>query len=77
LQLPDLTPAQRAAFEAAACRHALRLADQLPLYPCILDGAAITAALVEARLRRSSATPTVSGDRKGPLSPYYLEIPEN
>ena len=43
LQLPDLTPAQRAAFETAACRHALRLAEQLPLYPSVLDGAAITA----------------------------------
>lgn len=77
LQLPDLTPTQRAEFETAACRHALRLAEQLPLYPCILDGAAITAALVEARLRHSNATPTASGDGKGPLSPYYLEIPES
>ncbi len=79
LQLPDLTSGQRARFEAAACRHALRLAEQLPLYPCTHDDAAITAALVEARLRRSNPaqdrSPRVAGE--GALSPDYIEIPEH
>ncbi len=76
LQLPTLSNAQRTEFETAACRHALRLAEQLPLYPCVLDKAQITAALVEARLRRTAgATPdsTASGSS---LSPDYIEIPD-
>jgi hypothetical protein len=79
LQLPSLTVEQRDRFEAAACRHALRLAEQLPLYPCTRDAAAITAALVEARLRRSNPArrhrQRPAGE--GVLSPDYIEIPEH
>ena len=75
LQLPNLTRPQRARFEAAACGYAVRLAEQLPLYPCVLDRAAVTAALVEARLRRSHPDQgeTAAGQRT--LSPDYIEIP--
>ncbi len=76
LQLPTLTEAQRAYFEDAACRHALRLAEQLPLYPCVLDRTAVTAALVEARLRRSGGGNTHSTGASPALSPDYLEIPD-
>jgi hypothetical protein len=77
LQLPNLTRLQRARFEAAACGYAVRLAEQLPLYPCVLDRAAVTAALVEARLRRSRPDHggTAAGHRA--LSPDYIEIPDD
>lgn len=76
LQLPSLSHAQRAHFEAAACRHALRLAEQLPLYPCVLDRQAITAALIEARLRRSLDRPPAAPDQAAAMSPDYIEIPD-
>jgi hypothetical protein len=76
LQLPDLPAGQRAALEVAACGHALRLAEQLPLYPCIVDNAAITAALVEARLRRAQGDNGRNDTPAKTLSPYYLEIPD-
>lgn len=76
LQLPTLSDAQRANLEAAACGHALRLAEQLPLYPRILDEAAITAALVEARLRRSGLGGGTPSRGQRTLSPDYLEIPD-
>jgi len=75
LQLPGLTREQRRRFEAAACGHALRLADNLPLYPCVLDGSAITAALVEARLRRSHPTSRQDTEAVKAMSPDYIEIP--
>lgn len=77
LQLPGLDDAQRQQFESAACGHALRLAEQLPLYPRVLDEAAITAALVEARLRHSTAWSDPAGSRGVPLSPYYLEVADD
>ena len=76
LQLPSLSEQQRARFEAAACGHALRLAEQLPLYPCVLDKAAITAALVEARLRRSRPERGKAGTASRTLSPDYIEMPD-
>lgn len=76
LQLPTLSMAQRVAFEQAACQQALRLAEQLPLYPCVLDTAAITAALVEARLRRVSMRGARGETESRTLSPDYIEIPE-
>ena len=76
LQLPGLSAEQRAALEVAACSHALRLAEQLPLYPCIVDRAAITAALVEARLRRSQGDDSRTETRAKSLPPYYLEVPD-
>jgi hypothetical protein len=76
LQLPTLSTAQRARFEEAARAHALRLAEQLPLYPCVLDRAAVTAALVEARLRRSLPDGTAPSGASRTLSPDYLEIPD-
>jgi hypothetical protein len=76
LQLPGLSEQQRASFEAAACGHALRLAEQLPLYPCVLDDAAITAALVEARLRNSLPGGGNTGSVSRTLSPDYIEIPD-
>lgn len=75
LQLPDLSVAERTHLEAAACRHAVRVAEQLPLYPCVLDEAAITAALVEARLRRTLPTTSTAADEPM-LSPDYVEIPD-
>lgn len=77
LQLPTLSQARRHQLETVACRHAMRLAEQLPLYPCVLDETAITAALVEARMRHSHAAPAIpeAGDRA--LSPYYLEIADD
>lgn len=77
LQLPTLNAARRRALEVAACCHALRLAEQLPLYPCVLDEAAITAALVEARMRRSHDTRPDPDDGDRALSPYYLEIADD
>lgn len=76
LQLPSLSHRQRVRFEAAACGHALRLAEQLPLYPVILDNAAITAALVEARLRLSLGSPTTGPTRRCAMSPDYIEVPD-
>lgn len=76
LQLPGLSDEQRTRFETAACRHALRLAEQLPLYPCVLDNAKITAALVEARLRRSTGKPVGIAKHNDNLSPDYIEIPD-
>ena len=77
LQLPGLTGAQRRRFEAAACGHALRLAENLPLYPCVLDRTAVTAALVEARLRRSNPKSRQGAEAAKAMSPDYLEIPED
>lgn len=74
LQLPNLSAGQRAHFETAACRHAARLAEQLPLYPQVLNRAAITAALVEARLRAAAPTTPGGEEASSPLSPYYLEV---
>ncbi len=76
LQLPTLSNAQRREFETAACRHALRLAEQLTLYPCVLDETQITAALVEARLRRTTGATLDSAASGGSLSPDYIEIPD-
>lgn len=76
LQLPTLSTVERARLERAARAHALRLAEQLPLYPCVLDRAAVTAALVEARLRRSRPGGTASSAAGRTLSPDYLEIPD-
>lgn len=77
LQLPDLPPAARRALEIAACRHAVRLAEQLPLYPCVLDRAAITAALVEARMRQSQTGVVTTDGGERALSPYYLEMADD
>jgi Fe-S-cluster formation regulator IscX/YfhJ len=77
LQLPELAEAERRRLEIAACGHAERLAQQLPLYPCVLERKAVTAALVAARLRRA----TGEGDtaRQGPvaLSPDYIEVADD
>lgn len=76
LQLPTLSDAERSRLEHAACRYAERVAMQLPLYPCVIDGAAITAALVEARLRRSAPRAAVRDAGRDDLSPDYIEIPD-
>jgi len=77
LQLPGLTREQRRHFETAACGHALRLADSLPLYPCVLDRRAITAALVEARLRRTHQESRQGSEAVRAMSPDYIEIPDD
>ena len=76
LQLPGLSDEERRRFEAAACRHAVRLAEQLPLYPRVLDHRAITAALVEARLRSAVPAATAPARTATSLSPDYVEIPD-
>ncbi len=63
---------ERRDLEALAARHALRLAELLPLYPEVVDEARITAALVEARMRRACPEPASSGEET--LSPFYLEM---
>lgn len=77
LQLPDLSEEQRRRFEAAACSQAMRLAENLPLYPCVLDRHAVTAALVEARLRRGQAQSPVAARPASALSPDYIEVAED
>lgn len=54
LLLQHIADSERAALERAACRHAERLAAGFRLLPRILDGPALEAARVEARLRRSA-----------------------
>lgn len=76
LHLPTLSRSQRRQFEALACRHALRVAGQLPLFPEIVDEAMITAALVEARLRRSLPRRSDVSDNAASMSPDYVEIPD-
>lgn len=77
LQLPTLEEPERRRLEIEACAHAERLAEQLPLYPCLLERRAVTAALVAARLRRA----TGEGDpaRLAPvaLSPDYIEVADD
>lgn len=77
LQLPTLAEPERRRLEIEACRQAERLAEQLPLYPCVLERRAVTAALVAARLRRA----TGEGDpaRLAPvaLSPDYIEVADD
>ncbi len=62
----------RRVTERLAARHALRLAELLPLYPEVLQRDIVTAALVEARLRRN--TPHQTPRDEEPLSPFYLEV---
>ena len=76
LHLPDLDTAQRRRFELAACRHAQRVAEQLPLYPEVINQAAITAALVEARLRCANPVQPTSVPGSIALGPFYVEIPD-
>lgn len=76
LQLPTLSTNERRRFEAAACLYAQRLAEQLPLYPCVLDRTAVTAALVEARLRNSHASGACGPSESNALSPDYVEMPD-
>ncbi len=77
LQLPTLAESERRRLEIQACGHAERLAEHLPLYPCLLERRAVTAALVAARLRRA----TGEGDpaRLSPvaLSPDYIEVADD
>ena len=76
LHLPHLGQVQRQRFELAACRHAQRVAEQLPLYPEVINQAAITAALVEARLRRANPERPSAAPAPNALSPDYVEIPD-
>ena len=76
LHLPHLSRVQRQRLERAACRHAQRVAEQLPLYPEIIDHDAMTAALVEARLRRAHPDRQSDIAEGNVLSPYYVEIPD-
>lgn len=63
----------RAQVERLARKHALRLAELLALYPKVIERQEITAALVEARMRR--ANPDDDGEvRDSNISPAYLEI---
>jgi Fe-S-cluster formation regulator IscX/YfhJ len=78
LQLPTLAEPERRRLEIEACGHAERLAEQLPLYPCVLERRAVTAALVAARLRR--ATGEADPARLAPvaaLSPDYIEVADD
>ena len=54
LALPGLPPALRRHLEQAAARQALLVEANYRLYPEILDGKAIAAARVEARLRQAA-----------------------
>ena len=76
LHLPDLSRAQRQQFELAACRHARRIAEQLPLYPEVIDRQAMTAALVEARLRHANPEKHAGAPAGNALGPFYLEVPD-
>lgn len=71
LLLP-LDRATREKTERLAARHALRLAELLPLYPEFLQQELMTAALVEARMRRSATDST--GEVESAISPFYIEI---
>lgn len=71
LLLP-LDPASRAETERLAVRHALRLVELLPLYQEFLQQELLTAALVEARMRRSANER--EGEVEDALSPFYLEV---
>ncbi len=71
LLLP-LDRVSRTEIERLAAHHALRLAELLPLYPEFLQRELMTAALVEARMRRSVTEST--GEPEGTLSPFYIEV---
>jgi hypothetical protein len=59
LQLHDLRDATRARLERAAWANAPQVAACHRLYPRVLDRPRLTAALVEAELRRATCTPEV------------------
>lgn len=65
---------QRMKLEKMASRHALRLVGQLSLYPAILQPRVITAALVEARMRKSIAEDNASAGAEKTIPPFYLEL---
>ncbi len=71
LTLPGLTPDTRARLEREARRQALQVEHQFRLYPQILDDETITAARVEAALRRSTQAP-VAEDEVMPA--FYIEL---
>lgn len=54
LMIPGLPKDVRSRLELAACEHALEVERFFPLYPEVVDENALTAARVEARLRRAS-----------------------
>ncbi len=64
----------RMKLEKVAARHALRLVEQLSLYPEILQPRVITAALVEARMRKSIAEDNGSAGADKTIPPFYLEL---
>lgn len=71
LQWPPLDTALRQRFERHARRQAFVVEQQFRLYPRILDEDSITAARVEAVLRRSQI-PTANPDDT--LSTFYIEL---
>jgi len=76
LMLPDLTPDLRHELETRACRQALHVSRLYRLYPEVSDPDLIKAALVEAILRQSQATPAPESSAQG-LATFYLELKDN
>ncbi len=73
LQLQHLSGASRAALEQAARLQAQELAARRRLIPEVVDDQAITAALVEARLRNAQAEPEPEAEALSPLFPFLNE----
>ena len=71
LLLQDLDTAARRRFGALATSRALSVNQQYRLYPLILDEAAITAARVEATLRRNQ---TQEDEEEKAMATYYIEL---
>ncbi|MCK7496205.1 MAG: hypothetical protein MZW92_38690 [Comamonadaceae bacterium] len=71
LTLPDLEPDTRRRLEREARRQAALVEHQFRLYPYTIDGDAITAARVEAMLRRSTQPPAAEDDA---LPTFYIEL---
>ena len=71
LTLPNLAPDIRRQLEREARRQALQVEHHFRLYPQILDDETVTAARVEAALRRSTQAP-VAEDEVMPA--FYIEL---
>jgi hypothetical protein len=65
---------QRITFEKMASRHALRLVEQLALYPAIAQPEIITAARVEACMRNSGGQKIDCDPPDTSIPPFYLEM---
>lgn len=64
----------RMQLEKLAAGHATRLAEQLSLYPELVQPKLITTALVEARLRKSAELEAGNNSSDTAIPPFYLEL---